>query len=109
LQGIARLDRFAHIACAKLSVMPKFDWHGLRFFLAAARERSLVGAGRVLGVKHTTVGRRLDDIESALKAKLFLRTTEGLQLTELGETVLPLAEEMERAASRVLESARADH
>ena len=34
------------------------DWNDLRYFLAAARERTLSGAARLLGVKHSTIGRQ---------------------------------------------------
>ena len=33
------------------------DWDAFRVILAVAREGSLVGAGKVLGINHATVGR----------------------------------------------------
>ena len=36
------------------------DWNDLRLVLAVAREGSLSGAARKLGVTHSTVFRRLD-------------------------------------------------
>ncbi len=83
----------------------QIDWDAVRFFLAAARAGSLLGAARALSVKHTTVARRLDALESAIGAKLFHRTTGGLRLTDAGERVRPVAEEMERASRRLAESA----
>src|SRR3954471_1261245 len=88
--------------------MRDLDWDAVRFFLAAAREASLTGAARVLGVKHTTVGRRLDELEDALGAKVFHRTQEGLLLTVVGRALQPIAEEMERPARRLIEIARGD-
>ena len=72
------------------------DWNDLRFFLAAARERSLAGAARRLSVEHTTVSRRLTALETALFAKLFTRSSDGLALTDVGQKLLPQAEAVER-------------
>lgn len=72
------------------------DWDDLRFFLEAARARTLAGAARKLGTEHTTVGRRLAALERALGAALVLRGPDGLRLTELGERLLPSAEQIER-------------
>jgi DNA-binding transcriptional LysR family regulator len=85
-----------------------FDWDAARYFLAAARERSLTRAARALAVKHSTVGRRLDDLEHALGAKLVRRTRDGVALTEVGVAMLPLAETMERAACALERHASVD-
>lgn len=71
------------------------DWNDLRYFLAIDRARTLAGAARSLGVEHTTVGRRLSAMESALGAKLFVRTPDGLSATAAGEAVRPHAERVE--------------
>jgi DNA-binding transcriptional LysR family regulator len=83
------------------------DWDDLRYFLRAARSRSLAGAARTLRVEHSTVGRRLAALEQRLGASLVLRGKEGLTLTELGEKLLPLLESVERsvAAARDLVAA----
>jgi len=75
-----------------------FDWDDLRVVIAAAQTRSLVGAARELGVKHSTVGRRLDALEEALGLRLFLRDRQGLTLTEAGTRVLGQASEIQRLA-----------
>jgi DNA-binding transcriptional LysR family regulator len=72
------------------------DWDDLRYFLEAARARTLAGAARKLGTDHTTVGRRLAALERALGAALVLRGPDGLRLTDLGERLLPSAEQIER-------------
>lgn len=77
------------------------DWEALRYFLAAARAKSLAGAARALGVEHTTVGRRISALERALGASLVDRGPAGLELTRLGQRVLRRAVEMERAALAV--------
>jgi DNA-binding transcriptional LysR family regulator len=79
----------------------RLDWDNLRFFLAAAKAGSLSGAARVLGVEHSTVGRRLNALENALGAPLLTRSPDGLALTSIGAQVVALAEEMERAALAV--------
>jgi DNA-binding transcriptional LysR family regulator len=83
------------------------EWGDLRFFLAAARGRSLGAAARALGVEHTTVSRRLAALEETLAAKLFVRTPDGLSLTAAGQEVLPMAEEVERATQAIARAASA--
>jgi DNA-binding transcriptional LysR family regulator len=73
------------------------DWNDVQFFLALQRAETLAGAARALKVEHTTVGRRLAAMESALGAKLIVRTPDGFRLTEVGEQILPLAEQAEAA------------
>jgi DNA-binding transcriptional LysR family regulator len=77
------------------------DWNDLRYFLAVCREGSLAGAARSLRVRHSTVGRRLEALETALAASLFTRTPNGFVLTDAGAGILPLAEEAERAVLAV--------
>jgi DNA-binding transcriptional LysR family regulator len=72
------------------------DWNDLRYFLSAAREKTLSGAARSLGVKHSTIGRRISALERSLGALLFVRQPDGLVLTPLGQSVLSRAEEVER-------------
>jgi DNA-binding transcriptional LysR family regulator len=75
----------------------EIDWNDLRYFLAAARARTLAGAARALDVEHSTIGRRLTALEQVMGAPLVTRGPEGLVLTAAGEKVVPFAEEMERA------------
>jgi DNA-binding transcriptional LysR family regulator len=75
----------------------ELDWDDLRFFMHASHEKSLAAAGRKLGVKHTTVGRRLASLERTLQTALVLRGPDGLRLTHVGEGFLPLVEAVERA------------
>ena len=72
------------------------DWNDLRYFLAAAREKTLSGAARLLGVKHSTIGRRISALERSLGAPLFVRQPDGLLLTPLGQSVLSRVEDVER-------------
>lgn len=74
------------------------NWDDLRIFLAVAREGSLSAAARRLKVTQPTVGRRLGQLEEDLSTRLFDRLPEGFVPTAAGAELLPLAEEMERAA-----------
>jgi DNA-binding transcriptional LysR family regulator len=75
-----------------------FDWNDLRSFLGVARAGRLTVAAARLQIDHTTLSRRIGALEHALKAKLFDRSPSGYTLTEQGERLLPMAEEMERLA-----------
>ncbi|MCA6123684.1 LysR family transcriptional regulator [Bradyrhizobium sp. WSM 1704] len=61
------------------------DWNDLRLVLAIAREESLSGAARRLGVTHSTVFRRLGAIEAAIGTRLFERFRDGYSPTPAGE------------------------
>ncbi len=78
--------------------MADFDWNDLRSFLGVARSGRLTVAAARLQIDHTTLSRRIGALEHALKAKLFDRSPSGYTLTEQGERLLPIAEQMERLA-----------
>jgi DNA-binding transcriptional LysR family regulator len=69
-----------------------YDWGDLRFFLAAARAGSTLGAARELMVNQTTVARRIAALEEALGARLFDRHQDGYRLSEAGAAILAQAE-----------------
>jgi len=74
------------------------DWNDLRHLLALAREGTLAGAARRLGVDATTVSRRLRAAEGALGARLFERLPDGVfRPTGAGEVALLHAERAEAA------------
>jgi DNA-binding transcriptional LysR family regulator len=75
-----------------------FDWNDLPFFLELARQGRLGPTARRLRVDHTTVSRRVAELERALDRKLFARSPDGFTLTEDGRALLPLAEAMEAEA-----------
>jgi len=74
------------------------DWDDLHSFLAIARTGSLSGAARELGVRQSTMSRRLAALEQRAGARLLSRTPSGYTLTALGEAVLGNAERMEAEA-----------
>ena len=79
----------------------ELNWDDLRYFLRAVQSGTLAGAARVMGVDHSTIGRRLSALERVLGAPLVIRGPEGLHPTPLGESLLPLVEEMDRAATNI--------
>ena len=82
-----------------------FGWDDLRYFLEVSRRGRLVGAAQRLGVDHTTVSRRIANLEQSLNTQLFDRTPSGYTLTEAGTRLIDHAERAEQAmqgASSVL-------
>ena len=67
------------------------SWDDIRVALAVARTGTVSGAAAELGVHHATVIRRIDALETALRARLFQRHTRGYALTEAGRTLLAAA------------------
>ena len=70
-------------------------WDDFRLVKAIADARGLPGAASRLGVNHSTVFRRLGQIEEALGAKLFERHRSGYALTAAGEDMASLAERLD--------------
>ena len=67
---------------------------------------SLSGAGRALGVPLATLSRKIADLETQLGARLLIRTTRKVSLTDAGvayvaaaRTILEQVEEAERNAA----------
>lgn len=71
-------------------------WDDIRYFLALARSGSLSGASRDLRVEHSTVSRRVGQLEQRLSLRLFDRLARGWCLTREGEGLLERAEAIER-------------
>jgi DNA-binding transcriptional LysR family regulator len=71
------------------------DWNDLRLVLAVAREGSLSGAARALGVTHSTVFRRLGTIEGTIGTRLFERFRDGYAPTSAGEIAAASATRLE--------------
>lgn len=63
----------------------------MSMLIAVAENRSFSAAARALDVPVTTLTRRISDLEEALGAKLLLRSTRRLDLTETGTTYLAAA------------------
>ncbi|MEM7291620.1 MAG: LysR family transcriptional regulator, partial [Pseudomonadota bacterium] len=92
---------------AKLSFQEShsLDWDDLKFFLAVARNGTIRGGAESIQVNHTTLTRRLSNMEKNVGSRLFDRSKTGLVLTQLGEDLVPHAERVEEemiAASRLI-------
>jgi hypothetical protein len=70
------------------------SWDDFRYVKAIAEAQSLAGAGEHLGVNHSTVFRRLGQIEQHLGSRLFERGRAGYALTPCGTEMVDLAERM---------------
>jgi DNA-binding transcriptional LysR family regulator len=79
------------------------DWDDVRYFLAVARGGSVRAAAERLGVNHSTVLRRIAQLEQRLGAHMFEKLPSGYRLTVAGEEVLEFADQME-ASSQQLET-----
>ena len=77
------------------------DWDDLRSFLAIARNHTLSGAARELGVQQSTMSRRLDALEERAGVRLLQKTPSGYVLTNAGEAALAHVERMEQEALAV--------
>ncbi|MFS2317690.1 LysR family transcriptional regulator [Maricaulis sp. D1M11] len=67
--------------------MEQLDWADLRAFLAFLRTGSVRPAAHVLGVSHSTIARRLDQLETQIGVPLYRRTSDGVSLTAAGQEV----------------------
>ena len=70
-------------------------WDDFRLVKAISDSRGLAGAAADMGVNHSTVFRRLGQIEDALGAKLFERHRSGYAPTPAGEEMVALAARLE--------------
>ena len=79
------------------------DWDDVRYFLAVARGGSVRAAAERLGVNHSTVLRRVAQLEDRLGAHMFEKLPSGYRLTAAGDEILAFAQQME-ASSLLLET-----
>lgn len=89
---------------AKAARTLRYNWDDIIFFLEVARARNLVRAGQKLKVDHTTVSRRVRELERSLNTTLFKRSKAGFSLTEAGLRLLQFAEGMENNANAIVET-----
>jgi DNA-binding transcriptional LysR family regulator len=74
-------------------------WDDLKHFLAFARKGSMLTAAEAQGANHSTVRRRLAELEAHLGCRLVQRHSSGYRLTEVGVGLLPYAERVEEAVA----------
>jgi len=84
--------------------LPRFDWSDLVFFLELARQGRLVPAAKRLRADHTTVSRRVAELERGLNCKLFDRGANGFVLTDVGQKLFKYAEAIESSALAIEEN-----
>lgn len=75
------------------------SWDDLRYFVAVARNKTLAGAARELGVTHSTVFRRVTLLEERVGSRLFDRLPTGYSLTGVGQEMMELAEGIEKGVN----------
>ena len=81
------------------------SWDELRTFVEVARDGSLSGAARRLGITQPTVGRHIDALEAALGLTLFTRSPRGLNPTPAALALEPHVEAMAAAAAALARTA----
>lgn len=82
----------------------QFDWNLVRSFLAITRSGSMTAAAKRLKIDYSTLSRRIAALEASLGAQLFDRRTSGSSLTEAGEQLLEMAEQMDQLATSAAQS-----
>jgi DNA-binding transcriptional LysR family regulator len=80
----------------------KIPWDDFRLIKAIADHRSLNGAAEALGLNHSTVFRRLGDLEKRLGAVLFERHRSGYSTTQAGEEMVLMAARMDEDVTTFL-------
>lgn len=71
------------------------DWDDLRIFLAVARAGTVSEAARQLELDHSTVSRRLSNLETRLSIRLFDRAGRRLSINAAGAQLMRTAERLE--------------
>lgn len=81
-------------------------WDDLKIVLAISRHQTQSAAAHVLGMDQSTVGRRLNAIETSLGTVLFVRSKSGFELTEAGLLVVEHAQSIETQVFRLEDEAQ---
>ena len=73
----------------------------LEAFMTSAKTGSFSAAASALHTTQSAVSKRIAEIEKCCGAQLLRRSSRGLELTQAGRQLLPLAEESQRLLSRI--------
>ncbi len=84
------------------------NWNDLKYFLALHRYERLSVAAKKLGCTHVTIANRIEQLETTMETKLFIKSNKGYHVTKAGEHLLPYAEKCERALRLAQEDYRND-
>lgn len=79
--------------------MDQFDWNLLKSFIGVLDHGSLSAASRALGISQPTLGRHVDQLETALGVTLFTRGRDGLTPTAAALAVADPARRVAEAAA----------
>lgn len=74
-------------------------------FVATAETSNISRAALLSGCSHSMLSRRIQELESVVQGRLFSRTGRGVQLTELGVSLLPQARALLSNVDQLLEQA----
>ena len=75
--------------------MEQSSWDDVRLFLALVRGGSMRAAAQALEVSHSTVARRMEQLERRAGTQLVARVDGALTLSDAGQDLLAVAERME--------------
>ncbi|MEU5315428.1 LysR substrate-binding domain-containing protein [Streptomyces sp. NPDC021056] len=87
--------------------MTDLDLRLVRYFTVVAEHRHFGRAATALHITQPSLSRQVQRLERQLGARLLDRTPQGTRLTEAGETFLPHAEALLRAAAQAAAHTRA--
>jgi DNA-binding transcriptional LysR family regulator len=92
------MDDPSHHICKNADMRwDKVSSEDLRILLAVGRTGRFTTAADVTGLNHTTVSRRIEQLEKALAGRVLARGTGGWELTDLGRRAFAAAERIEAA------------
>lgn len=72
------------------------NWNDIQYFICLVDKQTLSAAGEKLNVQHTTVARRIQNLENTLNIKLFDRIGKRYHLTTEGDILYTQACEIEK-------------
>lgn len=83
-----------NLASKKAPMQPNLsslDWEDVKCFQAVAEVGTLRTAAAQLNLHHSTISRRVENLEQSLRTRLLERTPDGYVLTSAGEEILAAA------------------
>jgi len=81
--------------------MHNMNWDDLRILECCARTGSFAKAAEELGLSHSSISRRMTQLENSLQTTLLHRTATGVSLTEAGLAIHAEAKDMAAAAMAI--------